>query len=158
MSVNAWGGTNARFCRGHRDRRFDCCCWVLERGKRRARSAGNPGGKPKELKEIQLEARKMSFDALKTLETVCKNSKSPAAARVAAANAILDRAYGKPPQFFTGDADQFRTATEMSDEELLAIVAGGNGGVAKKAEGGGCFAQVLCRHTGHLRCERAIDA
>lgn len=87
--------------------------------------SGNPGGKPKELKEIQLEARKMSLAALKTLETVCKNSKSPAAARVAAANAILDRAYGKPPQFISGDADQFRTATEMSDEELLAIVASG---------------------------------
>jgi Family of unknown function (DUF5681) len=89
--------------------------------------SGNPGGKPKELKEIQLEARKMSFDALKTLETGCKSTKSPAAARVAAANAILDRAYGKPPQFFTGDADQFREVTEMSDEELLAIVAAGKG-------------------------------
>jgi D-serine deaminase-like pyridoxal phosphate-dependent protein len=94
--------------------------------------SGNPGGKPKELKEIQVEARKMSFDALKTLETVCKNSKSPAAARVAAANAILDRAYGKPPQFISGDADQFRSAIEMSDEELLAIIAGGDDGAAAK--------------------------
>jgi hypothetical protein len=93
--------------------------------------SGNPGGKPKELKEIQLEARRMSMDALKTLETVCKSAKSPAAARVAAANAILDRAYGKPPQFISGDADQFRSATEMSDEELLAIVAAGKDGAAK---------------------------
>jgi hypothetical protein len=87
--------------------------------------SGNPGGKPKELKDIQLEARKMSLEVLKTLETVCKSAKSPAAARVAAANAILDRAFGKPPQFFTGDADQFRDLVEMSDEELLEIVASG---------------------------------
>jgi Family of unknown function (DUF5681) len=85
--------------------------------------SGNPGGKPKELKEIQLEARKMSSDALKTLETICKGVKMSPAARVAAANAILDRAYGKPAQFFTGDADQFREVVDMSDEELLAIVA-----------------------------------
>jgi hypothetical protein len=88
--------------------------------------SGNPGGKPKELKEIQLEARKMSFDALKTLETVCKSVKMAPAARVAAANAILDRAYGKPAQFFTGDADQFRSVVEISDEELMAIAGGGD--------------------------------
>jgi hypothetical protein len=85
--------------------------------------SANLGGKPKELEEIQLGARKRSFGALKTLETVCKNSKSPAAARVATADAILDRAYGKPPQFISGDADQFRDVTEISDVELLAIVA-----------------------------------
>jgi Family of unknown function (DUF5681) len=84
--------------------------------------SGNPGGKPKELKEIQLEARKMSRQALMTLESVCKRGKSEAA-RVAAANAILDRAYGKPAQFFTGEADQFRSVTEMSDQELMAIIA-----------------------------------
>jgi hypothetical protein len=88
--------------------------------------SGNPGGKPKELKEIQLEARKLSRQALATLDSVCKSGKSEAA-RVAAANAILDRAYGKPPQFFTGDADQFRSVTEMSDEELMAIASGADG-------------------------------
>jgi hypothetical protein len=86
--------------------------------------SGNPGGKPKELKEIQLEARRMSLEALKTLETVCKSTKSPAAARVAAANAILDRAYGKPPQFISGDADKFRDVVEMSDAELQEIIRG----------------------------------
>jgi hypothetical protein len=93
--------------------------------------SGNPGGKPKELKEIQLEARKMSFDALKTLETICNSVKSPAAARVAAANAILDRAYGKPAQFFTGDADQFRSVVEMNDDELLEIIHAADGSAEK---------------------------
>jgi hypothetical protein len=41
---------------------------------------------------------------------------------------------GKPPQFLTGDADQFRDLVEMSDEELLAIVASGkDGGQTGKA-------------------------
>jgi hypothetical protein len=54
--------------------------------------SGNTGGKPKKLKEIQLEARRMSVDALKTLETVRKRAKiTAAAARVAAANAIVSR-------------------------------------------------------------------
>ena len=59
--------------------------------------SGNPGGKPKELKEIQLEARRLSSIALGTLRRVCESGKSDAAC-VAAANAILDRAFGKPSQ------------------------------------------------------------
>jgi Family of unknown function (DUF5681) len=96
--------------------------------------SGNPGGKPKELKEIQLEARKMSLDALKTLETICKGVKVAPAARVAAANAILDRAYGKPAQFITGDADTFGKATpELTDAELEAIIRTEDASAKKKA-------------------------
>jgi hypothetical protein len=51
------------------------------------------------------------------------NEKAPPNARVAAANALLDRAYGKPPQFNTGDATSFRKAVEMTDDELAAIAA-----------------------------------
>ena len=40
-----------------------------------------------------------------------------------AAIALLDRAYGKPPQFNTSDATSFRKAVDMSDDELAAIVA-----------------------------------
>jgi uncharacterized protein DUF5681 len=57
--------------------------------------SGNPGGKPKELKELQLEARRLTPKALATLAEVCKSGR-PDAARVAAAIAILDRAFGKP--------------------------------------------------------------
>ncbi|MGB6768001.1 MAG: hypothetical protein WBE50_07895 [Methyloceanibacter sp.] len=44
-------------------------------------------------------------------------------ARVSAAVALLDRAYGKPPQFNTGDTGNFRKAIDMTDDELAAIVA-----------------------------------
>jgi hypothetical protein len=46
-------------------------------------------------------------------------------ARVAAANTLLDRAYGKPPQFNTGDANNFCKAVDMSDDELATIAARG---------------------------------
>jgi hypothetical protein len=42
---------------------------------------------------------------------------------LAAANSLLDRAYGKPPQFNTGDAQAFRKAVDMTDDELAAIAA-----------------------------------
>ena len=44
-------------------------------------------------------------------------------ARVSAATALLDRAYGRPAQFSTSDAVSFRKAVDMSDDELAAIAA-----------------------------------
>ena len=37
--------------------------------------------------------------------------------RIPAAIALLDRGYGKPPQFNTNDAGSFKRAVEMSDDE-----------------------------------------
>ena len=42
-----------------------------------------------------------------------------------AADRILDRAYGKPPQLNTTDAEQFRRACDMTDDELARIASGG---------------------------------
>jgi len=39
-----------------------------------------------------------------------------------AADHILDRSYGKPPQFSTTDAGQFRRACDLTDDELVAII------------------------------------
>ena len=44
--------------------------------------------------------------------------------RVAAANTLLDRAYGKAPTFSTSDTQAFKRAIDMTDDELAAIVAG----------------------------------
>jgi len=88
--------------------------------------SGNPGGKPKELKEIQLEARRLGPQAIAALAKVCKSGKSEAA-RVSAAIAILDRGFGKPPAFVTGDPDRFRGITELTDDELMALVIAGGG-------------------------------
>jgi hypothetical protein len=43
--------------------------------------------------------------------------------RVSASQAILDRAYGKPPTFSTQDTTQFKRAIDMTDDELVAIIA-----------------------------------
>jgi hypothetical protein len=63
--------------------------------------SGNPGGRPSDaaLKEL---CRAKTAAAIATLAEIMGNKKAPAAARVAAANAILDRGYGKPAQAIVG--------------------------------------------------------
>jgi len=60
--------------------------------------SGNPGGRPKALKDIEEAARAHTEDAIATLAAICKNPSAPDAARVAAANALLDRGWGRPKQ------------------------------------------------------------
>jgi hypothetical protein len=60
--------------------------------------SGNPGGRPKAVAEVQELARQHTIDAVETLVSIMTNPKSAPAARVSAANALLDRGYGKPPQ------------------------------------------------------------
>jgi hypothetical protein len=47
-----------------------------------------------------------------------------ASARVAAAREILDRGWGKPPQFSAQTQGEFRRAIDMTDDELIAIATG----------------------------------
>ena len=65
--------------------------------------SGNPGGRPKAIAEVKQLAREHTADAIQTLVSIMSDSKSPPAARVSAANTLLDRAYGKPPQHITGE-------------------------------------------------------
>ena len=60
--------------------------------------SGNPGGRPRVLADVQELARQKSPEALNVLESVMLNEKAPHAARVLAANSLLDRGYGKPTQ------------------------------------------------------------
>lgn len=60
--------------------------------------SGNPGGRPKIIKELQEIAREHCSDALRTLVTIAMNAKVSPSARVTAAIAILERGYGKPLQ------------------------------------------------------------
>jgi len=60
--------------------------------------SGNPLGRPKVDFSIRDLAREHTEGALQTLVDIAYNPKSPAAARVQAATAILDRGYGKPIQ------------------------------------------------------------
>ena len=75
-----------------------------KRGKRKApRSAwkkgqsGNPGGRPKELGQVKALARQHTEEALETLAQLMKSG-TPDRTRVAAAEALLDRGWGRPTQ------------------------------------------------------------
>ncbi len=59
--------------------------------------SGNPGGRPKEVAEVKTLARQHTQEALKTLAKLMKSG-TPDRTRVAAAEAILDRAWGRPTQ------------------------------------------------------------
>lgn len=92
----------------------------FEKGK-----SGNPGGRPKSDKTLQELAKAHAPEAISTLAAVMVDVKSPPAARVSAATAILDRGYGKPAQAIkhsgaVGAYDPAKLA-ELSDEELAAF-------------------------------------
>src|SRR6476620_448822 len=86
--------------------------------------SGNPGGRPKVLADVQGLAREKSPEAINILANVMRDEKAPPAARVAAANALLDRGYGKPTQPISQTVAKVDPST-LSDEELAAIVAQG---------------------------------
>jgi hypothetical protein len=60
--------------------------------------SGNPGGRPKALREVEELAREQTAAAMQTLATIHRDKKAPHSARVAAANALLDRGWGKARQ------------------------------------------------------------
>ena len=65
--------------------------------------SGNPGGRPKGVSklvvaDVRALAKTYGEDAIEALVSIMRNAKTPPAARVAAAIAILDRGWGKPSQ------------------------------------------------------------
>src|SRR4051794_15528778 len=65
--------------------------------------SGNPGGRPKVMAPIRDLARAHSAAAIEALASIVQDIDAPPAARVAAATALLDRAYGKPTQHLEAD-------------------------------------------------------
>lgn len=55
--------------------------------------------------DIRSLARAHTESALKTLAGIMNQDEAPAAARVSAAQALLDRGWGKAPQTISGDPD-----------------------------------------------------
>jgi hypothetical protein len=58
--------------------------------------SGNPGGRAKVVADVRELARAQTTSALRALVEIIEDQKAPAAARIAAANSLLDRGYGKP--------------------------------------------------------------
>jgi hypothetical protein len=59
--------------------------------------SGNPGGRPRILANVQEAARQYTEEAMETLATIMRDAKAPPATRVAAANCLLDRGWGRAP-------------------------------------------------------------
>jgi hypothetical protein len=77
------------------------------------------------LGDVQELAREKSPEAITTLANIMRDAKAPPAARVAAANALLDRGYGKPTQPFFSQTVARVDPSSISDEELAAIAMNG---------------------------------
>jgi hypothetical protein len=82
--------------------------------------SGNPGGRPKELREVIELARSHTTDAIKTL--VAAMNCAPWGARIAAAIAILDRGWGKPTQAVDANVSIFDRMTDDEQKTLLAAL------------------------------------
>ncbi|MBB4642358.1 hypothetical protein HNQ99_002683 [Rhizorhapis suberifaciens] len=91
------------------------------------RRGGRVKGVPnKATREIKAIAQQYSVKAVKALVEVMESGESEAA-RVSAANAILDRAYGKPSQSVEHsgvDGAPIQHALDVSDEVLASIALG----------------------------------
>ena len=100
---------------------------MTQRGGKRL-GAGRPkGSKDKATREagatIAELAREHSGTAIETLSTIAQSGESESA-RVSAANAILDRGYGKPPQAieYSGEIKSDGPLADISDEEAANML------------------------------------
>lgn len=93
-------------------------------GERRGgRSKGTVNKATASIRDI---ARQYTGEAIDALVGVLRADDSPAAAIVAASNALLDRGYGKPSQVLAGDEDggAIQVVTKI---EIVGVSANGNG-------------------------------
>ena len=80
--------------------------------------------------DLRSLARTHTEAAVRTLSRIMRQPKSPPAARVAAASALLDRGWGKPDSKTELHVIRKR-ANELPDDELANIAVGGGDGVAE---------------------------
>ena len=83
--------------------------------------SGNPGGRPTGYGEIREIARQHTDAAIDTLVTVMESQEASPSARVAAATALLDRAWGRPEQSLKASVGtSFTEALEKISEQKRA--------------------------------------
>jgi hypothetical protein len=95
--------------------------WLFKPGQ-----SGNPGGRPKAADDVQAIAREHTPEAIRTLVRVLSSKNERAA--VAAATALLDRAWGKPLQPLRDESGntpvvQHLLAAQIISRELVLELA-----------------------------------
>jgi len=93
---------------------------------RKGAPSPNPTGRPRVLRDVVAKAREYTVESIETLAAIMRDEDQPGATRVAAADKILDRGYGKPTQFVgiddpIDDAGMF-DPERMSTRELAMLV------------------------------------
>lgn len=66
-------------------------------------SCPNPGGRPKEIRELKEMAREYTVEAITTFARIMRDEDAPHAARILAADKLLDRGYGRAQQHVTAE-------------------------------------------------------
>ena len=89
--------------------------------------SGNPGGRPKLDARVRELAQAQTENAIATLVRVMENGKSPAAAKVSAATAILDRGWGKPVQPVAGEGEDGAINLVHKIERIIVHAANRDG-------------------------------
>ena len=94
--------------------------------------SGNPNGRPKKVQKVQDLAHDNGVKALKKLITLIDSDDDRVS--LAAAQAVLDRAMGKPKQ--TVETNAKKEAADYTERELLALARMGSQGThqADKSE------------------------
>lgn len=83
--------------------------------------AGRPRGSATKVgTDLRTAAQQYTNEALDTLVQVMRNPAETGTARAAAANAVLDRGYGKPKQEIEANVNLF---DRMAHDEQLALAA-----------------------------------
>jgi hypothetical protein len=80
--------------------------------------SGNPAGRPKVVAELQALARENTNLAMQTLLDVMQDKDAPHAARISAANSLLDRGYGKATNAIAFEDNTDYATKPMSDIEI----------------------------------------
>ena len=94
----------------------------MQNGGRREGAGRKQGSINKVRLELREAAKEYTQEALDTLAAIMKDTDAPAAARVSAASAILDRAHGKPTQSL--DVDH---SANISNLMVQWVQSNGNG-------------------------------
>ena len=74
--------------------------------------SGNPGGRPRVVRQVQELARQCAPDAIKELARLATKARSETA-RIAAIRELLDRGIGKSRQYVGGSDDMTPIATHL---------------------------------------------